>query len=214
MLVAVLAAVAAPVLAQDSAGIDVHIAVSGLTEDYEAAAPLSFVVTRARLEYALSANGSGVLASRRIGNGPQLLDESFARGREPRGFTIARESDGRPMLRIWAQELAGEANVPVRFVRGDWSALSAGRPVTLVASARALQRAHGVTRRIGQTATGWLRGQFSDAIPFVTIDIGDLRLKRMELSSDDVVIAGTGRRLVVTYPDGELSYGAPVSFGR
>jgi hypothetical protein len=86
--------------------------------------------------------------------------------------------------------------------------------VTLVASAREVQRAHGVTRRIGQTATQWLRNQFGGAIPFMTIMIGDLRLTNMTLSSDDVVIDGNGRRLTVSYPDGDLSYSAPVSFSR
>ena len=205
---------AAPASAQDPAGIDVQIGISGLEEDYSETAPLSFVVTRARLSYSVSANGTGYLSSRQIGTGPQARNETFTSGQEPRGFTLSRTRDGRPALRIWARELRGEATVPVRFVKGDWGALSAGRTVMLTASARELQRAHGVTRRIGETATDWLRAQFSDAIPFVTIRIGDLALKRMDLSSDNVVIAGNGRRLTVTYPDGELGYSAPVSLGR
>jgi hypothetical protein len=206
---------AAPAQAQSPAGIDVHIAVSGLTEDYaNAGAPLQYVVTRARLQYSLAANGSGLLESQRIGNGPQSRDDTFAPGQEPRGFTVGQGRGGQPVLRIWAQELPGEVSVPARFVRGDWNALSAGRPVTLVASARAVQRAHGVAQRIGQTATQWLRQNFSNAIPFMTIHIGDLALRRMDLSSDDVVIESNGRKLKVTYPDGELSYSAPVSMGR
>lgn len=213
---AAVAALAAPAPAQDAqAGIDVHIAVNGLTENYAAGGePLRFAVSRARVQYTLSANGSGLLASQRIGNAPQSRDDSFAPGQEPRGFTLARGRSGQPVLRIWAQELPNEVTVPARFVRGDWNALSAGRRVTLAASARDLQRAHGVTRRIGETATRWLRQNFSDAIPFVTIRIGNLALRRMDLSRDDVVIDGTANRLAVTYPDGELSYSAPVSMGR
>lgn len=202
-------------MAQSPAGIDVHIGVRGLTEDYGAdRAPLSFAVSRARLQYSLSANGSGILASRRIGNGPQSRDDIFEPGQEPRGFALSRTRDGRPQLRIWSQEMKGEASVPARFVRGDWNALSSGRPVTLIASARELQRAHGVTQRIGATATQWLRGQFGDAIPFMTVQIGNLQLTNMSLSNDDVVIDGTSRRLTVRYPDGELSYSAPVSISR
>ena len=209
-----MAMTAVPAVAQE-AGIDVHIAVRGLTETYVSdATPLRFAVTRARVQYTLSANGSGFLASQRIGNAPQTRDDSFAPGQGPRGFTLAKARNGQPQLRIWAWELPNEVIVPARFVKGDWNALSAGRRVTLAASARDLQRAHGVTRRIGQTATQWLRQNFSDAVPFVSIRIGNLALKRMDLSRDDVIIDGAGGRLTVTYPDGELSYGAPVSVGR
>lgn len=200
--------------AQSSAGIDLHIGVSGLTEDYASTGPMTYAASRARVGYSIAANGTGVLASRRIGTGPQARDDSFAPGQEPRGFTVSRARDGRPVLRIWAQELQGDSTVPAKFVRGDWNAMAAGRPVTLVASARELQRAYGVTRRIGQEATQWLRGQFSDAIPFVTITIGALKLTAMNLSSDDVVIEGNGRRFSISYPDGDLSYSAPVSIGR
>ncbi len=214
--IAVLALTAAPAVAQEaSAGIDVHIAVNGLTESYAGGtAPLRYLVTRARVQYALSANGSGLLASQRLGNAPQSRDDSFAPGQEPRGFTIVKGRSGQPALRIWAQELPNEVTVPARFVKGDWTALADGRRVTLAASARELQRAHGATQRIGQVATQWLRQNFSDAIPFVTIRIGNLVLRRMNLSRDDVIIDGTANRLTVSYPDGELSYNAPVSMGR
>jgi len=209
-----MALTAVPALAQD-AGVDVHIAVTGLTENYAGdAAPLRFAVTRARVQYTLSANGSGFLASQRIGNAPQSRDDSFAPGQGPRGFTLAKGRNGQPVLRIWSQDMPNEVTVPARFVRGDWNAVAAGRRVTLAASARDLQRAHGVTRRIGQAATQWLRQNFSDAIPFMTIRIGTLVLRRMDLSRDDVIIDGAGDRLTVTYPDGELSYSAPVSMGR
>lgn len=207
---------AAPALAQTSAaGVDVHIGISGLTEDYAGAdAPMRYVVTRARVQYALSANGTGFLESQRIGNAPKSRDDKFAPGQEPRGFILAKGRSGQPVLRIWSQELPNEVTVPARFVKGDWNALSAGRRVTLAASAKELQRAHGVTQRIGQTATQWLRQNFSNAIPFMTIQIGNLVLQRMDLSRDDVIIDGTSNRMTVTYPDGELSYSAPVSMGR
>lgn len=206
---------AVPAAAQEApAGIDVHIAISGLNETYAGGDAMRFAVTRARLQYTLSANGTGFLDSQRIGNAPQSRDDSFAPGQEPRGFTLAKGRSGLPVLRIWAQELPNEVTVPARFVKGDWNALSAGRRVTLAASAKDLQRAHGVAQRIGQTATQWLRQNFSDAIPFMTIRIGNLVLRRMNLSRDDVIIDGTGNRMTVAYPDGELSYSAPVSMGR
>jgi hypothetical protein len=196
-------------------GIDIHIGITGLTEDYaRGPAPLSYAVTRASLRYSLSANGSGILASQRIGSGPQSREESFAPGQEPRGFTLARGGGGQPQLRIWAQELPRQVTVAARFVRGDWNALMAGRPVTLAASAGELARAHGVAERLGVAVTQWLRDRFSDAIPFVTIQIGDLTLTRMNLSANDVVIDGGGGGFVVRYPDGEFSYAAPVSMGR
>ncbi|MEN3976941.1 hypothetical protein [Emcibacter sp. SYSU 3D8] len=175
---------------------------------------MSYAVSRTRLHYTLSANGSGMLASQRIGSAPQSRDDSFAPGQEPRGFVVGKAVNGQPLLRIWARDLPNEVTVPARFVKGDWAALRAGRRIALAASARNLQQAHGVAERVGQVATAWLRQNFADAIPFVRLNFGDLTLRRMNLSRDDVVIDGTAARMTATYPDGELSYSAPVSMGR
>ncbi len=186
-----------------------------MSEDYARGdAPLAFVVTRLRLRHELSANGSGILASQRIGNPPELLDQSYTPGREPRGFTIGRDGSGRPQLRVWAEGLPRQASVAARFVKGDWNALAAGRPVALAASVDELQRAQGVVQQIGRLLTRELRQRFENAIPFVTIRIGDLTLRRLDLSARDVVIQSAGSGLRVVYPDADVTYAAPVTVGR
>ena len=209
-------AFAAPAHAQDPSapGIDVHIRMENLTENYvRGPDPLSFVVTRLRLNYVLSANGSGVLASQRISNSAQSIDQPFTPGREPRGFTLVKGRDGQPRMRVWADGLPREAAVPARFIKGDWNALAAGRPVVLAAAVEDLQRAHGVATQLGKVVTTALRQRLENAIPFVTVRIGDLVLRRLDVSEHDVIINGSGRGLTVNYPNAEISYNAPVSIG-
>jgi hypothetical protein len=186
----------------------------GLTESYvRGPDPLSFVVTRLRLNYTLAANGSGVLATQRISNSAQSIDQPFTPGREPRGFTLVQGRDGQPRMRVWAEGLAREAAVRARFIKGDWNALAAGRPVVLAAAVEDLQRAHGVANQLGKVVTTALRQRLENVIPFVTIRIGDLVLRRFDVSESDVVIEGSSRGLTVNYPDAEISYNAPVSVG-
>jgi hypothetical protein len=200
--------------APDGPGIDVHIRVDRMSEDYiRGAAPLSFAVSRLRLTYQLSANGSGILATQRISNPSESIDQPFTPGREPRGFSLALGKNGQPQLRVWAAGLQREVIVPARFVRGDWAALTAGAPVVLAAPVEDLQRAHGVADQLGKVVTRALRQRLENAIPFVTIRIGDMVLQDISLSRRDAIIEGSSRGLAVTYPAAEISYGAPVTVG-
>ncbi|MEN3949948.1 hypothetical protein [Iodidimonas sp. SYSU 1G8] len=176
--------------------------------------PFSFAVRRLQLAYVLSASGSGMLASQRLSYPKQSLDEQFPGASAPRGFRLERDRSGQPRLSIWAEGLERDAYVPARFLKGDWSALAAGRPVAMTVSVDDLERIHGVGAQLGEAVTLGLRERLATAIPFFRIRIGDLRQTGMTLAEDRAVIQGTSEALTVVYPDAEVSYAAPVSVGR
>ncbi|MBI1179526.1 MAG: hypothetical protein GC201_03145 [Alphaproteobacteria bacterium] len=218
MAVAALACAVLPVAgaqAQPAAGIEVSVQIDGMTETYaRGETPLSFVVSRLRLDHVLSASGSGLIATAPITGEKGRIDETYPPGAEPRGFALEKGRNGQPLLRVWADQLPRGAVVEARFLRGGWADLAAGRAVALVASVRALQRIHGVAEQLGKAIGLGLRRQLADAVPFLTIQVGDPVLQSLRLDGDDVVLEGSRNGLTATYPDAQATYAAPVSIGR